>query len=226
MEADGVSLDRRPLEVTLDKMGSREMILAVLNGSVQPDLIGPASSLQRVILESLSTSRHGVPILNRSNPSLCRPVLRTPLVIAYSKERGGVLRGFAPGPRLWPSFHNALVDPRGWGACGHPEWGFAKVGQTDPLVSNSGSMAILLMAYDYSGRTEDLTTQDLPGDADYQAWFAEFQSYSAAPFAHSTGPPRQDMITIGPSRYDFVAPMRRPPSSRSPLPPTATASSP
>lgn len=205
MQADGVSIDGRPLQVTLDKMGSREMILAVLNGSVQPDLISPASSLQLAILESLSTSRYGVPMVNRSDPSLCRPVLRTPLVIAYWKERGGALWGTAPGPRLWTSLHDALVDPKGWAAYGHPEWGFVKYGQTDPLKSNSGFMAILLMTYDYFGKTRGLTAQDLLGDAGYQSWFSEFQSYAVAPFAYSTGPLMQDMITIGPSRYDFVA---------------------
>jgi len=60
MKAVGDSLDGRPLEVTLDKTGSRKIILAVLNGSVEPDRIGPAGSLQLFILEGRSTSRHVV----------------------------------------------------------------------------------------------------------------------------------------------------------------------
>jgi hypothetical protein len=60
MKAVGVCLDGRPLEVTLDKSGSRMMILAVPNGSVEPDRIGPAGSLQLAILEGRSTSRHVV----------------------------------------------------------------------------------------------------------------------------------------------------------------------
>jgi len=60
MKAVGDSLGGRPLEVTLDRTGSRKLILAVLNGSVEPDRIGPAGSLQLFILEGRSTSRHVV----------------------------------------------------------------------------------------------------------------------------------------------------------------------
>ncbi|MBN2003499.1 MAG: substrate-binding domain-containing protein, partial [Anaerolineae bacterium] len=43
-------IDGRSIEITLQKSGSREMYLAVLDGKAQPDLISPASMLQIALL--------------------------------------------------------------------------------------------------------------------------------------------------------------------------------
>ncbi len=205
MQQDGLTVDGRPLQIELEKLGSREIVLAVINGEAQPDLISPASSLQLAILEDLSASKFGTAVISTADSAVCRPVVRTPLVIAAWKERAEVMWGDNPNGQMWQRIHAALVSAQGWEALGHPEWGFVKYGQTDPLKSNSGFMAILLMTYNYFGKTSGLTGQDLLSDRDYQQWFSEFQTSAVAPFAQSTGPLMQDMITIGPSRYDFVA---------------------
>lgn len=205
MAQENVTVDGRPIQVNLEKLGSREIVLAVINGEAQPDLISPASSLQLAILEDLSASKFGAPVVNPADTATCRPVLRTPLVLAAWKERAEVLWGDNPNGGMWQRMHDALVSAQGWEALGRPEWGFIKYGQTDPLKSNSGFMAVLLMTYGYFGKTSGLTGEDLLGDSNFQRWFTEFQASAVTPFAQSTGPLMQDMITIGPSRYDFVA---------------------
>jgi hypothetical protein len=196
--------DGHPIQVQLEKMGSREIYLAVLNGTRKPDIISPASMLQISILQNLSTSQFGSPVVNQADQATCRSTVTTPLVLVAWKERADVLWGNAPSPQLWRQLHDVLVDPKGWSAFGHPEWGYIKFGHTDPLSSNSGFMTILLMTYDYFNKTSGLTSSDILSNADYQRWFIETEK-SISQFEYSTGPLMQKMISYGPSTYDLVA---------------------
>jgi ABC-type Fe3+ transport system substrate-binding protein len=193
----------RPIQIELSKSGSREIYLSVLDGA-QPDMISPASSLQISLLEDLSASKFGAPLVNRKDPALCRPVVQTPLVVVAWKERAEVLWGDNPNGHMWQRLHDAVIEPRGWDAYQHPEWGFIKYGQTSPLTSNSGFMAILLMTYNYFEKTSGLTAQDILADTAYQQWFLEFQN-SVPQFGDSTGTYMRDIVAYGPSTYDIVA---------------------
>jgi hypothetical protein len=133
----------------------------------------------------------------------CRPLLRTPLVLVAWRERAQVLWGDAPAGDLWQLLHDATIDPRGWSAHGHPEWGYIKLGHTNPLSSNSGFQAILLMTSDYFHKSQDLTSADILGDAAYQKWFLDLEG-SISDFGVSTGTYMKDMVAFGPSRYDMV----------------------
>ena len=165
-----------PIELQLKQMGSREIYLAVLDGTEQPALISPASNLQISILQELSTRKSGTPIVRSSD---CRSVVKTPLALVAWKERADVLWGAAPPPDVWKKLHDALIDPNGWAAYQHPDWGYLKFGHTDPLKSNSGFMTILLMAYDYFGKTGGLSSQEILSDAGFRQWFTEIEEPSA-----------------------------------------------
>ena len=197
-------LEGHPIELELKKMGSREMYLAVLDGSEQPDLISPASTLQIRLLEDLSTSKFGAPVVDPSNSETCHPVLETPLVLVAWRDRAAVLWGDDPNGNLWLRLHDALTDPRGWEAYGHPEWGYIKFGHTDPLRSNSGFQTLLLMTYNFFGKTEGLTAADILSNADYQQWLIEFEG-TISRFGDSTGTYMQEIVAYGPSLYDIVA---------------------
>jgi hypothetical protein len=198
------SLGGHPIQVNLEAMGSREIYLAVLDGSRKPDLISPASILQIAILQDLSTSQFGAPLVNLADQKTCHPVVKTPLVLVAWKERASVLWGDNPGKDLWKHLHDVLVDPQGWAAEGHPEWGYVKFGHTDPLKSNSGFMTILLMTYDYFGKTSGLSSNDILGNQDFQKWFLDSEA-TISQFEYSTGPLMQKMVSYGPSTYDLVA---------------------
>ncbi len=191
-----------PIQIETKMMGSREMYLAVLDGTEQPDMISPASNLQISLLQDLSASKFGSPVVNRANQSSCRPILTSPLVIVAWKERAEVLWGDKPNGSMWLRMHDALTSET-WDAYGYPDWGYIKFGHTDPLKSNSGFQTILLMTYNYFEKTSNLTNQDL-NDPDYQQWFVEFEN-TISKFGDSTGTYMQEIVAYGPSQYDIVA---------------------
>ena len=203
-EASRPSIDGRPVQLELKKMGSREMYLSVLDGDEQPDLISPASMLQISLLQDLSQSKFGTPVVNPADSEVCQPVLKTPLVLVAWKDRADVLWGDDPNGRMWRRLHDALTNPSGWGAYDHPEWGYIKFGHTNPLKSNSGFQTVLLMTYNYFGKTSGLTGADILSDADYQRWLIEFEG-TISKFGDSTGTYMEEIIAYGPSLYDFVA---------------------
>jgi ABC-type Fe3+ transport system substrate-binding protein len=167
-------------------------------------LISPASSLQISILQDLSTSKFGSPLVIADDQRYCHSVFSTPLVLVAWQERAQVLWGAQPGIDLWHDLHDALVDPRGWEAFGHPEWSYIKFGHTDPTRSNSGFMTILLMAYSYFDKVDDLSSQDILTDAEFQKWFRDME-VAIADFGDSTGTYMKDIVAYGPSKYDIVA---------------------
>jgi hypothetical protein len=187
----------------MKKMGSREMYLAVLDGDERPDLISPASTLQISLLEDLSASKFGAPVVRRSQGETCRPVLMSPVVLVAWKERADVLWGADAGPDLWQRLREAAIDPQGWSAYGHPEWGYVKYSHTNPLKSNSGFQAILLKTYAFLGKTGGLTSADILGNPEYQQWFAEYEG-AISNFGDSTGTYMREIIAYGPSLYDMV----------------------
>jgi len=203
-EAERFTVDGRPIELEMKKMGSREMYLSVLDGAERPDLISPASMLQISLLQDLSASKFGAPVVNPADQDVCRRVLLTPVVIVAWKERADVLWGDDPNGRMWMRLHDALTNPNGWEAYGQPEWGYIKFGHTNPLKSNSGFQTLLLMTYNYFGKTSGLTSADILSDADYQQWLTEFEG-TISKFGDSTGTYMEEIVAYGPSLYDMVA---------------------
>src|SRR5947209_13616117 len=112
-EATHPQVDGHPVQIKMSATGSRELVLAVINGQAKPDLISPASSLQISILQDQSPSVFGHSVVNPADTANCRPVLRTPLVMVAWKERADALWGANPDARMWVRLHDALVDPNG-----------------------------------------------------------------------------------------------------------------
>ena len=205
-ESSEYRVNGRPVTISLRRMGSREMYLAVLEEGreAQPALISPASSLQISILQNLSVGEFGRAIVNPANQDTCRSVVETPLVLAGWRERATALWGTTAPDQLWQELHDALVNPQGWQAYGHPEWGFVKLGHTSPLSSNSGFMTILLMTYGYHNKTSNLVADDILGNRDYQQWLIDMEN-AVSDFGDSTGTYMSTIISRGPSAYDMVA---------------------
>jgi hypothetical protein len=202
-EKTNPTVNGHPVKVELEAMGSWEINAAVLDGTRKPALISPASSLQIAALQDSSSAKFGHSLVNPADTATCRSVFKTPLVLVAWKERADVLWGQQPGASLWRDLHDALVNPQGWAALNHPEWGYVKFGHTDPLKSNSGYMTILLMTYGYYGKTSNLSASDILSNSDYQKWFLETES-SIGQFENSTGPLMDKMISYGPSTFDMV----------------------
>lgn len=202
-EDSGAMVKGHPIEIELEPAGSWEINAAVLDGTRQPVIVSPASSLQIAALQDATAAQYGFSLVNPADTTTCRPVVTTPLVLVAWTERADVLWGKQPGADLWANLHDALIDPQGWAAFNNPEWGYVKFGHTDPLKSNSGFMTILLMTYGYHDKTSGLTSSDLLSDSEYQKWFLETEA-SIGQFEHSTGPLMTKMVSYGPSTFDMI----------------------
>ena len=80
-EKSNPTINGHPVKIELEKMGSWEINAAVLNGSYQPDIVSPASSLQIAALVDASSAQFGKPLVNPADTATCRSVLKRPLVL-------------------------------------------------------------------------------------------------------------------------------------------------
>jgi ABC-type Fe3+ transport system substrate-binding protein len=182
----------RPIEIRLRGMGSREMAERVAGrdwrGDTPPVALSPASSFWLDLAKA--------PVADAP-----QSLVRSPLVIVGWDERAKAL--WPSGPRdLWKELHDAINNPSGWKALGGNEnWGPVKLGQTSPLTSNSGAQALMLMAYAFYGKTSGLTAADV-ANPDFQQWLREIES-GVAGFGDSSGDLIADIVSRGPSQYDF-----------------------
>jgi Ca-activated chloride channel homolog len=99
-ERTNPTIDGHPVQVELEKMGSWEINAAVLDGTRQPDMVSPASSLQIAALQDASSAKFGRSLVNPADTATCRSVLKTPLVLVAWKEPADVLWGAQPGASL------------------------------------------------------------------------------------------------------------------------------
>ncbi|NJP05283.1 MAG: ABC transporter substrate-binding protein [Chloroflexaceae bacterium] len=197
-EAAGMSLRGRPIQVTLQGIGSREMVENIVQGDLQPVVVSPASSIQIELLREEWQQRYNSDIY-ATTPE---PLVLTPLVLAAWEDRATTLWPEDKVGEFWICVHEVLTDDQGWASMGHPEWGLAKFGHTSPETSNSGIQTLVLLAYAYHQKTTGLSNQDIL-DADFQAWLDGIER-SVLEFGDSTGTFMTNMIRLGPSKYDFV----------------------
>ncbi len=102
----------------------------------------------------------------------------TPLVIAMPKPMADAL-GYPETPIGWADIATLATSPDGWAAYGHPEWGAFKLGKTNPNFSTSGLSALIGQAYAATGKTRDLSLEDLDAPAT-----AEFASQVESAVVH------------------------------------------
>ncbi|MFN2608947.1 MAG: extracellular solute-binding protein [Acidimicrobiales bacterium] len=84
----------------------------------------------------------------------------TPLVIAMPRPMAEAL-GWPQAPIGYADILKLAQDPAGWGAKGHPEWGPFRLGKTNPNFSTSALSATIAEYYAATGKTRDLTAEDL-----------------------------------------------------------------
>ena len=84
----------------------------------------------------------------------------TPLVIAMPRPMAEVL-GWPDADIGWADIAALATSPDGWGAHGRPEWGQFRLGKTNPNFSTSGLSALISQTYAATGKTRDLSSEDL-----------------------------------------------------------------
>jgi Ca-activated chloride channel family protein len=93
-------------------------------------------------------------------PAGARSFMLTPLVIAMPRPMAQAL-GWPDTPIGYADLLKLAQDPNGWAAKGHPEWGPFKLGKTNPNFSTSALSATTAQYYAATGKTKDLTLEDL-----------------------------------------------------------------
>jgi len=84
----------------------------------------------------------------------------TPLVIGMPEPMAEAL-GYPATPIGFADVLALSQDPAGWAGKGHPEWGPFRLGKTNPNFSTSGLAQTVAQYYAATGKTSDLTLEDL-----------------------------------------------------------------
>jgi hypothetical protein len=187
----------RRIKVNLIPLGSVEAAQAVLRGDSRIHVWSPASALYKdVFVQEWEIQHNASPIAREENLAL------SPMVFVMWAERH---RAFIAkyGEVSFKTVGQALAEPSGWQAiAGKPEWGVFKLGHTHPNQSNSGLMTLVLMAYDFHGKSRDLTLADIL-DPGFQEWIGGIER-GVSGLANSTGNLMREMVLKGPSSYDAL----------------------
>lgn len=127
------------------------------DGGPVPDVWTPASSSWVGLLQQRLTEADRPALVPSGQiPS----VARTPLVLAMPRPMAQAL-GWPKKPIGWSDLLGLANNPKGWGSVGHPEWGEFRLGKTNPHFSTSGLNATIGTYFAATGRSGDLSADDL-----------------------------------------------------------------
>ena len=190
-------------KLALTAMGSLDAAEAILDGKETPAVFSPADSLVLNLLASDWQTKHGSALFERDGDAAPQPLLITPLVFVAWEDRASALEKAGGGRITWKGLHKALTAAKGWPAVGgEAEWGFVKLGHTDPTRSNSGLQALLSMVVEHQGGKGAPSVASLlePG---LQTFVRDIEK-GVTKFETSTGTFMTDMVRFGPSKYDVA----------------------
>jgi Ca-activated chloride channel family protein len=88
----------------------------------------------------------------------------TPLVIAMPEPFAEAL-GYPEEPLGWSDILSLAQSQAGWADFGLPQFGAFRLGKTNPNFSTSGLSALIAQTYAATGKTQDLTSEDLANPA-------------------------------------------------------------
>jgi ABC-type glycerol-3-phosphate transport system substrate-binding protein len=191
------SSEGRHIKVNLIPMGSLEGARAVVSGDQRINVWSPASALYKeIFVQEWQVKYNTDPILKEE------PLALSPMVFVVWDER---YQAFIQKYKVMSldTVNQALKAKGGWDEIAHkPEWGLFKFGHTHPNQSNSGLMTIVVAAYTYHHKTNNLTLKDVL-DVNFQNWLGDLER-GASGFSNSTGNMMKEMVLKGPSSYDAL----------------------
>jgi ABC-type Fe3+ transport system substrate-binding protein len=188
------------IKVKLVVKGSLDAEQAIVDDKEKPTVFSPADSLILALLDSDWTTKNKTDLFAKTGDDVPQTLVITPLVFVAWEDRANALVKAGGGNITWKSLRKAIVSNQGWPAVGgKSEWGFVKLGHTDPTRSNSGLQALVLMSLEFYGKPT-LEIGDLL-KPDYQTFVKEVEK-GVSKFETSTGTFMTDMVRFGPSKYD------------------------
>lgn len=186
-------------EITIDlvPMGSLEGARATVAGDEKIHVWSPASSAYENVFRSEWEIKYNTDPIEHSET-----LALTPMVFVIWKERNeAFLKQYSE--LNFQTLSDAMNTAGGWADIAEkPEWGFFKFGHTNPNQSNSGLLALTLMAHHYYDKTTPLEAGDIV-NAEFQGWLKRIEG-SVSGLINSTGNMMRDMVLKGPASYDVV----------------------
>jgi len=193
----GKTREGKRIKVNLIPMGSLEGAHALLNGDQRIHVWSPASALYKdIFVQEWQVKYSQNPIIREE------PIALSPMVFVMWDER---YQEFIKRYRVvsFATIGQALQEKAGWDAIAQrPDWGLFKFGHTHPNESNSGLMTIVLAAYTYHKKTNDLQLKDVV-DLGFQNWMQGLER-AVSGLSNSTGNMMKEMVLKGPSSYDAL----------------------
>lgn len=191
-DAHNKTKDGKNIVVQATPMGSIESITGIINGTSQPTVWSPASSIYIPVANAEWKKTHSDDLVS-GNPS---NLVLSPVVIAMWRPMAQAL-GWPQKSLGWADIAALATSADGWSAYGHPEWGQFKFGHTHPSYSNSGLVSIIAEAYAGVNKQRGLTAADLQDPSLIQ--FMTDVEGSVIHYGSSTGFFADKMFSNGPS---------------------------
>ncbi len=187
----------RGIQVNLIPYGSIEGAQALVKGDPRIHAWSPASTLyEDVFVQEWQLKNGNAPFVRKDTLAL------TPMVFVMWAERYDAFVA-KYGKVSFVTIGEALKETGGWDAIAKkPEWGLFKFGHTHPQQSNSGLLTLVLMAFDFHGKSRNLTLKDIL-DPQFQTWMGGIETATTG-MSNSTGNMMRDMVLRGPSSYDAL----------------------
>jgi hypothetical protein len=194
--------DHPEINVVLTAKGSLASAQSIVDEKDKPTVWSPADSLVLNLAASDWKTKGKGDLFAQAGADAPESLVITPLVFVAWEDRAEALLKAAKGSITWRSLHKAITSNQGWPAVGgKPEWGFVKLGHTDPTQSNSGLQALYLMSLEFHGKPT-IEVGDLL-KPDFQTFVKQVEK-GVSKFESSTGTFMTEMVRFGPSKYDIA----------------------
>ncbi|MEI7849074.1 MAG: extracellular solute-binding protein [Chloroflexota bacterium] len=173
-------------------MGSIESVRGIIDGTLQPVVWSPASSVYIPVANAEWKKTHADDLVSGTPKDL----VLSPVVIAMWRPMAQAL-GWPAKTLGWSDIAQLATSADGWKTYKHPEWGPFKFGHTHPAYSNSGIVSIIAETYAGLNKQRGLTEADL--QAPELMNFMENVESSVIHYGTSTGFFADRMFGNGPS---------------------------
>lgn len=191
-DAKNKTADGKIIVVQATALGSIESVRGIIDGSLQPTVWSPASSVYIPVANAEWKKTHTDDLVTGTPKDL----VLSPVVIAMWRPMAQAL-GWPDKALGWAEIAALATSADGWKAYGHPEWGQFKFGHTHPDYSNSGIVSIIAETYAGLNKQRGLTTADLQSPELNQ--FVSAVESSVIHYGTSTGFFADRMFGNGPS---------------------------
>jgi hypothetical protein len=201
--AQGFKKEHPEIKLTLSSKGSLTAGQSIVDDKDKPTVWSPADSTMLALAAADWKTKGRGDLVAGAGDDAPQSLVLTPIVFVIWEDRAEALLKASKGQITWKALRKAITSNQGWPAIGgKPQWGFVKLGHTDPTQSNSGVSVLYLMTLEWYAPKPTIDVGDLL-KPDYQAFVKDVEK-GVTKFESSTGTFMTDMVRFGPSKYDVA----------------------